>query len=140
MPKAPRTIERYMTTVLHVVAPTDSVADASARMRRHGVRHMPVLEGRKVVGVLSLRDLQMIEVLRDVDPTELAVQRVMAGNPYIVDPEDDLARVAAHMAEQRIGSAIVCHAGELRGLFTTTDALQALAAILRSQDTAGVGR
>jgi acetoin utilization protein AcuB len=134
MPKAPRAIELYMTSALHVVNAADSVAEVSARMRRHGVRHMPVLQGKKVVGVVSLRDLQVVEVLRDIDPTELTVERVMAGDPYVVDPEDDVARVAAHMAEQRIGSAVVAHGDQLKGLFTTTDALRALAAVLRAQD------
>jgi acetoin utilization protein AcuB len=134
MSKAPRTIDRYMTTVLHVARPQDSVADVASRMRQHGMRHMPIVEGKIVRGVVSLRDLQVVEVLRDVDPTELAVAEVMAREPYMVEPEDDVARVALHMAEARLGSAVVAHGNELRGLFTATDALLALAAVLHAED------
>ncbi len=138
MPKAPRTIEHYMSTVLHVAHTTDSLADVETRMRRHSVRHMPILDGRRVAGIVSLRDLEIVEVMRDVDPTDVPVGRVMAKDPFTADPEDDVAVVAARMAERRIGSAVVVHGTELRGLFTTTDALLALAAVLRAQDAVEV--
>jgi acetoin utilization protein AcuB len=123
-------IERYMSSVLVTVRSSETIADASRHMRLHGIRHLPVLDGEKLVGILSERDVGLIESLRDLDPTQVLVEDAMTEDPYQVDPEEPIARVVTEMAERRIGSAVVAHDGKLLGLFTTTDALRALAAHL----------
>ena len=52
------------------------------------------------------------------------------GEPYTVAPDAQLREVARTMAERKIGSAVVVDGGEVTGVFTTTDALRALAAVL----------
>jgi acetoin utilization protein AcuB len=130
MSRVPLTIEHYMTRVLVVVGPQETIAEASRRMRLHQVRHLPVVEGGKVVGILSQRDIHLIQSLCASDPHETLVEEAMVHDVYRVEAEDDLRRVAAHMAEHRLGSAVVAHDGKLLGVFTTTDALRALAALL----------
>ena len=61
-----------------------------------------------------------------VDPTNTLVEEAMTADPYIVEPEEPLTSVVAHMAEHKVGSAVVAHYGRLLGLFTTTDALRVL--------------
>jgi CBS domain-containing protein len=55
----PRTtrISEVMTTDLRTLDPSASSEDAMCLMQTHGVRHLPVCEGRTLVGFLSLRDL-----------------------------------------------------------------------------------
>ncbi len=52
------------------------------------------------------------------------------GVPYTVSPDAPLRDVARTMAEQKFGSAVVVDGDEVTGVFTTTDALRALAAVL----------
>jgi CBS domain-containing protein len=62
-----------------------------------------------------------------VDPKEVRVEEAMTAEPFTVAPDDDVKTVAAEMAKHRYGTAIVAENGHIRGIFTTTDALRALA-------------
>jgi acetoin utilization protein AcuB len=131
MTQAPLSIEHYMSSVLIVATPQETIAEASRRMRLHDIRHLPVVHDKKVVGILTQRDVYLIETLRDVDPTNTLVEEAMTADPYIVEPEEPLTTVVAHMAEHKVGSAVVAHYGRLLGLFTTTDALRVLGVLSR---------
>ena len=50
-------IADVMSTNLRTVSPSDSSEDAMCMMQTHGIRHLPVCEGKTLVGFLSLRDL-----------------------------------------------------------------------------------
>lgn len=123
-------IEHYMSSVLVQIEPERMIAEASRLMRLHSIRHLPVVSKGKVVGVLSQRDVYLIETLKDVDAARVAVEEAMVREVFTVDPEEPVYRVAMEMAERKIGSAVVAHNGKLLGLFTTTDALRALAALV----------
>jgi acetoin utilization protein AcuB len=53
----------------------------------------------------------------------------MAGEPYTVAPDAPLEEVATRMADRKLGSALVVDRGSVVGLFTTVDALRALAVL-----------
>jgi acetoin utilization protein AcuB len=133
-------IENYMSTVLILVEPTQTIAEAARLMRQHEIRHLPVVSRGKVVGILSQRDVHLIETLEDVDPTSVMIDEAMTDQPYIVEPEEPIHLVAKEMAARKIGSAVVARGGKLVGLFTTTDALLALAALVIDSDAAESGR
>jgi acetoin utilization protein AcuB len=103
---------------------------AHAVMREHGIRHLPVLEGGKLVGLLSLRDLYLIETLRDVNPHETLVEEAMSQDPYVVAPDTPLEIAAATMAQHHYGSAVVSDEHGVVGIFTTVDGMRALADVL----------
>lgn len=126
-------IARYMSTTPHTIGREQTLAVAHKLMREHRIRHLPVLEGGKLVGMLSERDLALIETLRDVDPTNVSVEDAMSQAPYTVTPDISLDEVVSTMAEHRYGSAIVVDNGTVVGVFTTIDALTALADLLHSR-------
>ena len=126
-------IARYMSTTPHTIGREQTLAVAHKLMREHKVRHLPVLEGGKLVGVISDRDLSLIETLRDVDATKVTVEEAMTQAPYTVSPDASLDEVVATMAEHRYGSAIVIDNANVVGVFTTVDALTALAELLHSR-------
>lgn len=99
-------------------------------MRTHHVRHLPVLDGGVLVGIVSDGDLRFIETLRDVDPAEVTVEEAMTPEPYFVPPCAPLGEVVAHMAAHKYGCAVVMDGPKVAGIFTTSDALRALAALL----------
>ena len=121
-------IRAYMTPSPHTIGADQTLAVASDLMRRHRIRHLPVLRGGSVVGILSQRDVALICGLPGVDPTEVPVEDAMTDSVYGVAPETPLDEVAATMAANKYGAALVLGArGRVVGVFTTVDALHALA-------------
>lgn len=134
------TVERFMSPAPVTIAPERTLAEAHRVMRERAIRHLPVVDGGRLVGLLSQRDLYLLETLSSVDPAAETVGEAMSADPYFVTPDAPLAAVAEAMAERRIGSAVVVERGAVVGLFTTVDALRALAAVLqrrrRAEDAA----
>lgn len=122
-------VEQHMTVSPVVIGVGDTLADAHRLMRERGIRHLPVLDAGRLVGVVSQRDLYLAESLSSVDPATDTVREAMSGEPYAVAPGAPLEEVAATMAARRLGSAIVVDRGVVIGVFTTVDALRALASL-----------
>ncbi len=95
-------------------------------MVQHQVRHLPVLDGGRIVGQLSERDLFLVESLPNVNPTDVRVEEAMVQNVFTVGPDTPVGEVVETMIERKLGSAVVCEGEHVVGVFTTIDALQAL--------------
>lgn len=130
MSRFPLEIERYMSSVLIVINPAQPLSEAIRLMRLHEVRHLPVVKRNKVVGVLSQRDIYRTQSLGSGTLSEILVAEVIAADPYTVEPDEPVDRVARQMVRRKIGTALVTHNDRLLGMFTTTDALLALAALV----------
>ena len=112
-----------------------SLADARAMMVEHGIHHLPVKEHGELVGVISGREVALgtaITSARGSD-AEPCVRDAAVLHAYVVEDATPLDAVVAHMAEHRLGSAIVVRRGKLVGVFTVTDACRVLAAWLRER-------
>jgi acetoin utilization protein AcuB len=119
-------ISRFMTKSPHTIGINATLAEARDRMNRYGLRHLPVLQAGALVGLLSQRDIQLLETLKDVDPKTVKVEEAMSQDALSVEPEASIAEVARRMAERRCGSAVIERRGEILGIFTTVDALNAI--------------
>jgi acetoin utilization protein AcuB len=124
------TIGDRMTRTPHLIGDEQSLRTAHDLMHRHGIRHLPVLHGGKLKGLVSLRDLHLVETLRDVDPATLRVEEAMTQDVYAVGPKTSLKEVVKEMAERKLGSAVVIEGSAVVGVFTTVDALALLAELL----------
>jgi len=133
------TLRKFMTTNPHTIGQEQTLAMAHRMMREHRVRHLPVLEGGKLVGVISQRDLHLIETLQDVDPATTTVEEAMTMDVYVTAPNTPLEEVARIMAEHKYGSAVVVDRGKIVGMFTTIDALHALTCLLDTSPKALTG-
>jgi acetoin utilization protein AcuB len=112
------------------------MSQAHEVMRAHRVRHLPVLDAGKLVGVVSERDLHLMETLPGGDPDEITVEDAMIEDVYVVAADDPVDTVVENMADHKYGSAVVVNQqGHVEGIFTTVDALQVLADILRRATT-----
>jgi acetoin utilization protein AcuB len=118
-------ITAYMTRHPHSVAREQTVAQARLLMTKYGVRHLPVLDDGRIVGLVSEHDLLLIERLKDVDPTKATVEQAMSKEPYIVASTKPLGQVVGEMAAHKYESAIVVEGTQIVGVFTTVDALRA---------------
>lgn len=100
-------------------------------MREHRIRHLPVVDGNRLVGLVSERDLHLMETLPDSDPDEVEVEQAMSDPVFAVKPTDEVAEIAQRMAERKLGSVVVMDDGGVAGIFTSVDALTALSDVLQ---------
>jgi acetoin utilization protein AcuB len=119
-------VYKYMTPSPHSIGREQTLAAARAIMRKNHIRHLPVLDGGVLVGLVSDRDLRFIESLRDVELAVVTVEEAMTPDPYFVSVDTPVKHVAAVMIDHKYGSAIVVDHGHVVGIFTTIDALCAL--------------
>jgi len=135
MSKSIPKIQKYMTTAPISIDRKETVANAHKVMRDNDIRHLPVVEDERLVGIVSQRDLHLIETLKDVDPQKVVVEDAMTTNPYTVSPDANLDEVVAEMAEQKYGSALVVQNHKVVGVFTTVDAMRAFSELLQGRLT-----
>ncbi|HET9931515.1 MAG TPA: CBS domain-containing protein [Polyangiaceae bacterium] len=133
MSKVIPTVQKYMTTSPHTIGEEQPMAVAHRIMRDNRIRHLPVLRDGKVAGMVSDRDLHLIETLKDVDPREVQVSEAMSQDPYVVAPDAPLDEVVRTMAEKKYGSAIVVQSQKVVGIFTTVDVCRAFAELLHTR-------
>lgn len=138
MNRFPETIEHYMSSVLVTVDPSWPAGEALRLMREHEIRHLPVVRANKVIGLVSRSAVETSRGSRSARP--VAIADVMESRPHVVDPEEPASFVARGMAERHVDCALVAHGDRLHGLFTTTDALLALAACLEDENVPGDAR
>ena len=126
MSKVP-TIQMYMARVLSTIEASEPLKKAAEMMSKLNIRHLPVLQKGKVVGILSDRDVKLAGSMVGAEAEKLPVIDVCSGNPYTVGPDAPLSEVSRIMADKHYGSALVLDDQELVGIFTTTDACRVLA-------------
>jgi len=130
------TIQQFMSRSPHTIAHDQPLTAAHKLMRAHDIRHLPVLDGGQLVGLLSQRDLHLIESLEDVDPDQVTVSEAMTTDVFAVAPRASLRKVATEMATRKLGSAVVVDDNAIVGVFTTIDALDVLVSVLQTQGPA----
>ena len=119
------------------VSSNASVAEVFDLMREQEIRHVPVVDGNTVVGILSDRDLARFDITRllSIDGAEALrrelstpVVKVMSPDVIAVGPEADLAEVIDLLLEHRVGAVPVIRpeTGELIGIVSYVDVLEAL--------------
>lgn len=138
MMKLNLSVEEF-TTPEPVTATEDMPVDQLQRlMKKHGVRHLPIVRGNVVVGLVSDRDLRIALGLSVEHKIHVRAADIMATDPLSVNASAPLDEVAYIMADRKIGSVIVNEDnGEFLGIFTVTDALNALIEITRSGGSGG---
>lgn len=121
-------IRKFMSAAPITIQIGTDLALAVERMQEHQIRHLPVLDGDRLAGIVSERDLAVIESLVPNEWESIPVAEAMTPQPYAVAGDTPVREVARVMADRRFGCAIVLDdRGKLCGLFTTTDALRLLA-------------
>lgn len=131
--KAMPTIQKFMAAMPHTIGADATLEKAEKFMKEYRIRHLPVLRGGELVGVISDRDVKMVETFKDVDPTKVKVEDAMTSDPYITSPGSALDEVSMKMAEKKWGCALVVDNKKLVGIFTWVDALNAMSEILKQR-------
>ena len=131
--KAIPNVSKYMTTLPHTIGVEQTLSKAVSMMSELRVRHLPVLSGGNLIGILTDRDVKLVESFKDVDPEKVTVDEAYTPEPYIISPTSSLADVCAEMASKKYGCALVCDNKKLVGIFTWVDALNAFNELLETR-------
>lgn len=125
------TVQKYMSMSPHTIGVDQTLSQAHVVMSKNKIRHLPVLEAGKLLGVVTDRDLHLVESLKDVDPEEVRVEEAMTPMPFTVSPDAPMDEVVHAMAEHKYGCAVVLDKRHVVGVLTTVDVCRALAEQLR---------
>ena len=124
-----------MTRPVITMAEDQTLREAIALMQRHRIRHVPIVSGDSVMGILTDRDVKRAtpSLLSGVNQDEFdrvlnttTVSHVMTRNPYTVTPSTSLRDAVKLMLDRRFSSLPVVEAGRLIGMLTITDLLRTL--------------
>jgi acetoin utilization protein AcuB len=129
-----RAIRQFMSTDFVRVRPDAPVREAHALMRSANKRDLLVMDGERLLGVITQLDLYLIQSLTDADPGSAVVEEAMSAQPYVVGPETALEEVARTMWKERCGCAVIVDQEQVIGIFTGVDALEALSQVLGGED------
>jgi acetoin utilization protein AcuB len=133
MSKAIPTIQKYMSVLPHTVGYDQPLQKARDMMTEYRIRHLPVLKGGKLVGIISDRDIKLVMGFEGIDPERTTVEDAYVPDPYITAPNAHLNEVVTQMAEKKYGCALIADNGKLVGIFTDVDALKALSHLLTTR-------
>jgi acetoin utilization protein AcuB len=133
MSKPIPSISKFMTTTPRIGGRDLTLEAAERLMAEAGIRHLPIVEEGRLLGVLTQRDLRFAASFAGVDVKRDTVAGAMIEEPYSVSPETPLDEVVQTMAEHKYGSAIIVQHDHVVGVFTTVDACRALAELLTSR-------
>jgi acetoin utilization protein AcuB len=126
-------IKAVMTPFPYSIERSASIIAARDMMLRHAIRHLPVMDEGKLVGMVSDRDIRLIlDPGIGVVPEGKCVGDICTAEVYVVELTDPLDRVLTNMAQRHIGSALVVKHGKLAGIFTVTDACRLFGELLCS--------
>jgi CBS domain-containing protein len=116
-------VKEIMTPNAKAIWLTESLADAAQLMWENDCGVLPIIkDGRKVIGMITDRDICMAAAMRDKNPSSVSVEEVMTGLVYSLKPEDEIDDALKAMQEHKIRRLPVVNAeGELEGILSMND-------------------
>ena len=93
------------------------------------------MDGDRLEGILSDRDVKLACGLHGVDVRRMHVRDICVLYPYETGPDTPLDEVVMQMAKMRYGSTIITENSKVIGIFTTVDACRVLAQTIRGEST-----
>ena len=130
------TVDEFVSPIDTYVSGETTVGEIYKMMEKNAWRHIPITENKKPVGILSDRDIYLLQSVPNA--MDFKAKSVMVKNPYTVELGTKIEEVALEMSKKKIGSALVINAeGELDGIFTSTDGLNALIEVVRGEVAGG---
>ena len=125
-------VSDWMSKEVLSVEAFDSIGTARRVMAKHRINQLPVLDGDKLIGIVTDRDIRdayptsmMIHRVKEIDrfADSYTVEAVMTFNVITVQPETPLAHAVTLLRRHRIGSLPVVRKGQLVGIITRSDIL-----------------
>jgi acetoin utilization protein AcuB len=137
------TVREFMTAPATSVPLDSRLLDAALILRRTGFRHLPIVDGDRLVGIITDRDIHRFSpsLLGRITPEEYnaifentQLERVMTRDPVTVTPDTPLIDAATILHDRKLGCLPVVEGGKLAGIITVTDLLGVLQRMLKDGD------
>jgi len=129
-------ITSIMTTNVVKINVSDDLTKAEQLFKKHHIRHIPVVSGNAIVGMLSYTDLLRISFVDAVDEDAdvvdatvynmFTVEQVMTKKLVTISPETTIKAAAEILATHEFHALPVVHDQLLVGIVTTTDVIKYL--------------
>ncbi|MFQ5989508.1 MAG: CBS domain-containing protein [Candidatus Methylomirabilales bacterium] len=136
-------VQHHMTAKVITARPDTSLWKAWALLQKHHIRHLPVIQGRRLVGMITDRSLRQLMPSSLAPPDELdrfrawgaqvKVGDVMSRKLFPVTPQTPTQEALRIMLDRRVGCTPVLRGSSLVGIVTTRDMLRALAAHIQGK-------
>ena len=135
-------VRDIMTTDLTTLSEDEVLLDATLILARGGFRHIPILNDKKLVGIVTDKDVKHYtpSILSGIPPEEYnrlmattPLSKIMTRNPITIEPGKTVYEAAQILYDHRIGCLPVVEGGELKGIITSTDMLNLLLKLLKEK-------
>ncbi|WP_194975351.1 CBS domain-containing protein [Aquiflexum lacus] len=128
-------VKDVMTSNVFTVQENEKLAQVIELFRKHKIRHLPVLSGKKITGMISRTDINRLTfgaLFENQDGADeavleiLSIPQVMTSKPKVVSVTDSVKDVAEIFANEEFHALPVVEGEELKGIVTTTDIIRYL--------------
>jgi CBS domain-containing protein len=128
-------VKEIMTKEVFTVQENEKLSSVVEMFRKHKIRHIPVLEGKKITGIISRTDINrltfgaLFENQEGADEAVLeilTINQVMTSKPKVVSEDDSIKEIAEIFASEEFHALPVVANGDLKGIVTTTDVIKYL--------------
>lgn len=127
-------VSTIMSKEIISVQGSDTLRKANETLKSWHIRHVPVLSGKKIVGMLTQTDLQKMSLMNTVEDDEITkalfkeitVDQVMTRSVKMVKPNDSIHDVAVLLSTHDFHALPVCQGDDVVGIVTSTDLIKYL--------------
>ncbi len=127
-------VSEIMTKNIIKLNLADELTKAEQLFKKHKIRHIPVVDGNKIVGMLSYTDLFRVSYADAVDDyadtvesiifNMFSLRQVMVKEIVIISPTSTIRETAAILSKNEFHALPVCEGEVLVGIVTTTDVMK----------------
>jgi CBS domain-containing protein len=142
-------VRDIMTSPAMTISPDTTAPAAMAVMRQSNIRHLPVVEAGRLVGMISRGDLREASMSASINADQyelhfllsrLTVEKLMSRKVYTVTPDAFVVHAAELMTDNKIaGLPVVDEKGQVIGIVTESDLLRMLVTKLREAEETTAG-
>jgi acetoin utilization protein AcuB len=123
-------VKDIMTRQVVAIGPDVPIADANALMEQRNIRHFPIMEDSRLIGIISDRDIRLVGSEHPKAPEGVrlkdSVRKIMIAEVITAHPLEPIEEAAKVLQLEKIGAMPVVQDGELLGIVTAIDFLDAL--------------
>ncbi len=116
-------VKNWMIKKVVTISKNGLIPDALTLMKKYSIRHLPVVEDKMLIGLITASDLRQVTFPSLM--TEMRLDQLMIKNPITIGPDESLEEAARLIYRYKIGGLPVVDKGKLVGILTTADILTA---------------
>ena len=118
-------VRELMTKQPTTVEPDATLGEVATLMKQEDCGSLPVVQGGRLVGIVTDRDIVIRGIAAGVDPKTQRVSKVMSSDPVTVGPDDDVTAAEKKMSDRQIRRLPVVEGGKLVGIIVTAQIARA---------------